>query len=280
MYNHCIRSIIFSLIFLPGNSIAQQYKKVPVKVPSAGVQEKINQVKTIKADQFEPGSFHGDNTITIPYRLLRPLFTGQQRYPLVIVFHGSGAVGNDNVSQVGFLAKSWAEPGLRQRFPAFVLVPQFPSRSSNYEMDPVKKVLSSKVQPPVKTVLALIDSLVKVLPVDKDRVYVEGFSMGGSTTMNVLTLRPDLFAAGIAFSGIADLNATGKLTDIPLWIIHGNADTENPFASDSLFYKEMQAKNAKRLRFWEIDQLEHQLPFDLVEDGTIATWLFRQRKRR
>jgi predicted peptidase len=46
-----------------------------------------------------------------PYRILRPAeLAGGRTHPLVVLFHGSGAIGTDNISQVGPLAKSWASP--------------------------------------------------------------------------------------------------------------------------------------------------------------------------
>ena len=39
--------------------------------------------------------------------------------------------------------------------------------------------------------------------IDRDRIYVMGFSMGGATTSNAISKRPDLFAAAINISGIS-----------------------------------------------------------------------------
>ena len=55
-----------------------------------------------------------------------------QRVPLIVVLHGSGAIGDDNRRQLGKLALSWAAPAIRAKFPAYILVPQFPERSANY----------------------------------------------------------------------------------------------------------------------------------------------------
>lgn len=260
-------------------TVTAQYRKIVLPAISPAADEKIAAVKATTAEAFQQGVFRGNTSFLIPYRLLSPLPVKDKRYPLVIIFHGSGAVGTDNTKQLGFLARSWADTDMRQRFPAFVLVPQFPSRSSNYDMDPGRQVLTSKVQPPVYTVLALIDSLKAVLPVDTNRIYLQGFSMGASTVLNAMSLRPGLFAAGIAFSGIADLKAQEILKHTPLWIIHGNADTENTFASDSLFYREMKANGAKHIRLWEIDGMPHELPLEMISNGTVAAWLFSKKRK-
>jgi predicted peptidase len=56
----------------------------------------------------------------------------ERAYPLIVIFHGFGAIGTDNVSQIGPVAKCSATPEMRERYPAFVLVPQFAARSAVY----------------------------------------------------------------------------------------------------------------------------------------------------
>jgi predicted peptidase len=114
--------------------------------------------------------------------------------------------------------------------------------------------------------------------IDSNRIYVMGFSMGGSTAMNAISLRPDLFAAGVSFSGIPDFDGEAAFTKVPLWIIHGNADVENPFASDSLLYKELKAKGAPKLLFWEMDKMGHEVPKQLSTDTLVEAWLFSKRR--
>ncbi|HWK03518.1 MAG TPA: alpha/beta hydrolase-fold protein [Puia sp.] len=236
-------------------------------------------IRGISNDLFEPGMYTGSNEIAIRYRLLRPDTTKKKdRYPLVLVLHGSGAVGTDNMAQLGILVKLWAQPGIRERYPAYVVAPQFPRRSSNYSPAPDKKVLVSTPDACLTTALQLIDSLKKVLPVDERKIYVIGFSMGASGAINSLALRPDLFAAAVSISGIPELDRTEVLAHIPLWLVHGNADTENPIPSDSLLFKELQAVKGRKVRFWEVDHLEHDIYYRLYTSEELPEWLFRQRR--
>lgn len=244
------------------------------------LQEKAAAIKATDKNKYDSASFTGKSGIRIVYRLLRPLHAKPgRRYPLVVVYHGSGVEGSDNSSQLGILSKIWAEDEIRNKYPAYILVPQFPQRSSNYAPDAARKVLTSHPQPCLDAALELADSLRRALNIDDKRIYAMGFSMGGSTTMNSLALRPGLFAAGISFSGIPAFEDEDKLINTPLWLIHGNADTENPFASDSLFYREMMAKGAKKLRFLELDGVAHELLPQLWVNSALPEWLFRQRKK-
>lgn len=238
-----------------------------------------NSIKAMSNDNFKPGQYTGTNKTTINYRLLSPAQTNtKDKYPLVLVLHGSGAVGTDNVTQLGVLVKLWDKPAIREKYPAYILAPQFPVRSSNYVQDKNKNVLISTPDACLSTALQLIDSLKKVLPINGRKVYVIGFSMGGSGTINSLDLRPDLFAAGISISGIPDFNRTNTLPKIPLWIVHGNADNENSMTTDSLFYKELNALNDHYIKFWEIDKLDHDIYSPLYTSDLIPKWLFRHEK--
>jgi predicted peptidase len=239
-----------------------------------------NRLRAVSDAAFEQYRFTGSNGTVIPYRLLRPLHAAAgSRYPLVLVLHSSGGIGSDNTAQMGVLARFWAQPAIREKYPAFVVAPQFAQRSANYQADTARKVLTSVPDASLGIMLHLIDSLKKTLPVDAGRVYVMGFSMGASSTMHALVLRPDLFAAAVAISGIPAFNHTATLAQTPLWLVHGNADTENPFASDSLLYKELQHAKAKQLRFWEIDRLGHDIYPDLYTTELIPQWLFSRQKQ-
>ncbi|MGF1925556.1 MAG: prolyl oligopeptidase family serine peptidase, partial [Bacteroidia bacterium] len=242
---------------------------------SVSTRLRIANIKAIDHTVFETGSFIGKGTPTINYRLLKPELKNTKKHPLIIVFHGSGAVGKDNLAQLGILAKLWAMPEIKSKYPAYILAPQFPTRSSNYVEDKQRGVLTSVPQPCLETALQLIDSLKTSLNIDVTRIYALGFSMGGSSVTNVLSARPDLFAAGVSISGIPQFDKVKTLSNIPLWLMHGNLDTENPFASDAQFYKEAGSKT----RFWEIDGKAHNDIFSsLILGEAIPKWLLQHKK--
>jgi predicted peptidase len=203
--------------------------------------------------------------------------SGSGKHPLVVVLQGSGAIGSDNESQLGLLPKLWALPNIQKKFPAYVLVPQFASRSSNYVLDSNRDLLVSQPQLVLEFVLDLIDSLKNTLNIDRQRTYAVGYSMRGSTVINALSLRPDLLASGVSISGIPQFDQTIVLSYIPIWLIHGNKDAENPFKSDEQFFKEISFY--KNIRFWEMDGAEHNDIFSTIILGeNIPKWLFSKKK--
>ncbi|MXV53079.1 prolyl oligopeptidase family serine peptidase [Pedobacter sp. HMF7647] len=242
--------------------------------------QEVLKIRSLDNDLFDSSTFTGNEKIEIKYRLYKPKkeqLTSTEKYPLVVVYHGSGRpIGTDNKSQLGLLQKLFASPDIQKKYPAYVLAPQFPTRSSDYVMDTSRNVLSSIARPSLNSVLQLIDSLKSNLNIDTERIYVVGFSMGGSTVINSLSARPELFAAGISISGIPQFDKINELAAIPIWLIHGIDDTENPINSDEQFYKEM----SSNVRFWKLKATTHDNIFTTQLLGeTLPNWLFKQRKK-
>ena len=66
-----------------------------------------------------------------------------------------------------------------------------------------------------------------------DSFHVLGFSMGASTTWNLLHARPGFFAAAVPIAGVprADQAKTAHAAT-RIWVIHGNRDETNPIRHD------------------------------------------------
>lgn len=60
--------------------------------------------------------------------------------------------------------------------------------------------------------------------------------MGGSTVINSLSSRPDMFAAGVSIGGIPQFENIESLVNIPIWLIHGNLDIENHLIAINYFF--------------------------------------------
>ncbi len=260
----------------------QQYGKRVIKKDTDTITLKNTtaNIRNIPNDLFKEGSYNGKENIQIKYRLYSGGISpkDKDKYPLVVVFHGSGAIGNDNKSQLGLMAKLWATQDISSAYPAYVLAPQFPSRSSNYRLDSSRNVLVSKPADCLYTALQLIDSIKAVLPIDQQRIYLVGFSMGGSTVINALTARPGLFAAAVSIAGIPQFDSIQSISHIPLWLMHGDMDTENSPKSNEQFYREAGINN--KTRFWMFEQTAHEDIFSTVLLGkNIPEWLFSKKKK-
>jgi predicted esterase len=162
---------------------------------------------------------------TIPYRLYVPQNpVSGQVYPLVLALHGSGERGSDNLIHIQShrLATSWADPVNQANYPCFVVAPQCPlNRNWVYSFrGPIGSELA--------TVVDLIDSLLTVFPVDSNRLYVTGLSMGGFGTWDLIQRFPDKFAAAIPMSAGGDPSQIENISHVPIWNFHGKLDNVVP----------------------------------------------------
>lgn len=239
--------------------------------------EQLKQIKNLDFSDFKEIQFAAENR-KVKYRLLSPKANSNtKKYPLILVFHGSGAVGSDNYAQMGVLAKMWLSKQNRAEHQVFVLAPQFPARSSNYHLDLQRKVQVSESNIYLDEVLKNVEELTKTNNIDPDRIYVMGFSMGGATVSNAISKRPDLFAAAINISGVSQFDKIENLKKLPIWIVHGGLDTDNKPESNIAFYKELQ--DHRNVFFWNYKDKYHNniLSSELIE--AIPKWLFKQKKQ-
>ena len=164
---------------------------------------------------------------SMPYRLLKPLAVEtDQQYPLILSLHGSGGVGDDNVSNLRFWNGVMAGLEWRKAYPAFVVVPQRRPGGIWGPKPDDDRVRDVYVRNDLDPALELVDDICREFPVDVSRIYVLGSSGGGVGTWNALSARPELFAAAIPVCGrfSADDSELGSLTDVPVWCFHGDAD--------------------------------------------------------
>lgn len=74
------------------------------------------------------------------------------------------------------------------------------------------------------SVIELVDYMLRNYPIDKMRVHLTGYSMGGHGTWSMATRYPDRFASVTPFFGYLDYLLPENLMDVPLWNSHGLQD--------------------------------------------------------
>jgi hypothetical protein len=70
--------------------------------------------------------------------------------------------------------------------------------------------------------------------IDPDRTYIRGWSMGGCGTWRMASRYPDTFAAAMADCGWPRISTLPKLSNLPTYINHGDADWVVPVAHSRL----------------------------------------------
>jgi predicted peptidase len=158
-----------------------------------------------------------------------------------------------------------------------VVVPQMPARSATYSGPPTGDARTSEGTALVPATLALLDSLIATRPIDRERIGVLGFSMGASTTWNLLHARPGFFSAALPIAGVPRADqASSAHPATRIWAIHGNRDETNPIRHDRRAFVPL-ADAGATIRFSEVDHLAHEVPPIWLEDGTLAAFLLNGR---
>lgn len=210
----------------------------------------------------------------LQYRIASPASSSPR--PLVLVLHGSGAMGSDNEAQLGPFAASWAQLLADEDAP-IVVVPQVPERSADYVMCGGSPC-ASRPGPSFARLVQLLDSLLASGQVDVDRVYVVGFSMGGSAALQLALTRPKVIAGVVAFAPVPPgRGRITELTGLPLFIVHGSSDTENPF---NVIRDWVEALNAVggTAKLCIREGMGHQVPDTMLQDPSWRRRLLRRER--
>lgn len=270
--------IILLLVFAIHPVFAQKKEFQDTEVDTLTFLNNRKLLNSLNTDKFQKKIFV-ENDIQIPYRFLMPKnHFVNQKYPLVITFHNSTRIGNDNENQLEPFAKIWLRDDIYEKYPCYVVAPQFNKRSTNYEING-EGIQISKPSNEVFALLKLIKNLEKQYPnIDKNRIYLIGYSMGGSTAQNLMNLDPDTFAAVVSVAAVPDLSNLNKIKEKNIWLIHGKQDDENPYIGSVELYNKL--STSKNLIFTTFTNLHHNnivIPF-LVTDE-IPKWLFEKRRK-
>jgi poly(3-hydroxybutyrate) depolymerase len=165
---------------------------------------------------------HTHSGTTLPYRLFIPdAYSSSRHYPLVLVLHGAGERGTDNSIQITNtrIATCWADSTAQLTHPCFVVAPQCPQNGGWATGDP-----TSLIRPELATVIDILDSLAREFTIDTNRVYVTGFSMGGSGTWEIILRFPERFAAAVPMAGGTNPMYAYRCANVPIWDFHGTVD--------------------------------------------------------
>jgi predicted esterase len=189
----------------------------------------LRQTRAVTADDTVAGIYTNAARLKLPYRLFIP--TNQQPgtlYPLVLYLHSSGTPGDDNLSQFYEAPLVLLSPESQARHPCFLIAPQL-SRAL-VQQDPTFPWWNIREQG-----MGLLTNLMARYPIDPDRLYVTGASLGGIGTWSFADTYPDIFAAAVPMAGLLPSEFNGvpsdfvnAITHLPIWVFHGAKDLTIP----------------------------------------------------
>ena len=193
-----------------------------------------------------------------------PKIDATRRYPLVIWLHGAGQSGDDNDAQMGGAPKTWVSDAAQDENACFMLAPQCPSRDIGWKNEVAEKLL------------ALIADLTEQLPIDDDRIYLTGSSMGGSGTWHIAAKYPQVFAAAVPLCGGGDTKNAEILKTIPMWVFHGDQDDQVPVDRSRSMVAAVKAAGGELIHYSELAGEGHIITSIVYARQDLYDWLFKQ----
>lgn len=165
---------------------------------------------------FTEGCFK-KGSCCLGYMLFTPETQPGCRYPLVLYLHGAGERGSDLKSTLANPgATSFADPSWQAKHPCFVLAPQ--CAENRWWTDEGNLAMLRYA----------LEEMEARFPVDPNRVYVTGLSMGGMGSWTLISRWPELFAAAMPVCGAGDPENVPAAKDVPVWAFHAVNDPVVP----------------------------------------------------
>ncbi len=220
---------------------------------------------------------------SINYRILDPYFGENEPVPLFIFLHGSGERGIDNNSQLVHGSKLFLKETEKIEFNSYVIFPQCPknSRWSYHKEDPwIKNNLEDKKSISLygNLVIELIQHLIKEKNIDKNRIYISGLSMGGYGVFDLVSNRPEIFAAAAPICGGSDIELLQNATEVPFWIFHGDMDRVVSVENSRKAYNFLLEKSKTNILYTEYKGVYHNAWDFVFKEENFFDWFFKKRK--
>lgn len=180
--------------------------------------------------------------------------------PLVIFLHGKSLCGThlDKVKRYGTI--NAIERG--RELDAFVIAPQNPGGA----WDPAK-------------IMNIVEWAQHHYNIDPTRIYVLGMSLGGHGTLDFAAAYPDKVAAAMALCGGNAYKDVENLNKVPLWIVHGTADTAVSISGSDRLVQALKADDPEtpRLHYDRVRGMNHSKPARFFYLTQTYDWLFSHR---
>lgn len=173
--------------------------------------EKLVELKGNDADAIKPNlDRYGMRAFTCDFDgekwgclLYTPKGAGAKPLPMIVHIPGMGEIGEDLSNQFhqGLVFDIVTSPEFQKKHPCHLLAVSPPSDTGTYYGS-----VPGQPNRPQRRTFAIVEKVCAVVgktPVDKDRIYVTGFSFGGDAAYMMAVSYPERFAAAMPISAIA-----------------------------------------------------------------------------
>ena len=232
-------------------------------------------------DKFTKAELKNKEGQRLLYRFLKPVsLEAGKKYPVVIFFHGAGERGDDNDKTLIHGVKTFATEEFLTKFPCFVVVPQCPNNQMwmRFPWTVEKVVLPDQPTESLSLTMQCLDALEKEFPIDTDREYVTGLSMGGFATWESIVRSPNRFAAAVPVCAGGDATKAKSIAHLPIWAYHGAKDGVVKVERSREMIDALKAVGGSP-KYTEYPDIGHDSWNGAYKDRAMYDWLFSQRRK-
>ena len=223
--------------------------------------------QTSKSDYYYSGLYTYSG-IQLPYRQLSLNQDKSGKTCLVIQLHGGSARGDDNTAQLVASAVDSVENYLRTRgLKAIFLLPQcaadrvWNENSRNYSV-----TMTDVLYHWLKNYIAQHD-------IDINRVFITGYSAGGSGTWRMVNDYPGLFAASAIAAANPVMVDASHVKSTPVYAIAGSDDTIMDYAKIESFVSSI-IENGGNAKYDLLEGKDHFGTCDTAFTAERLDWMF------
>lgn len=166
-------------------------------------------------------------------------YNPRQPRPLVLALHPGG----ERRPYYGSSFMQGIVSSALEDLQAIIVAPDCPTRAWS---DPVAD----------EAVMALLQSVLGEYAVDRRRILVTGYSLGGRGTWFMSSRHADFFTAAIPIAGSSGDEPLERLGKIPTYVIHSRDDQVVPFDPDERTTRELE-KLGRMVKFEALQGLGH-----------------------
>ncbi|MGF2035872.1 MAG: prolyl oligopeptidase family serine peptidase [Nostoc sp. CmiVER01] len=209
---------------------------------------------------FLPNGVHADADDVYDGLRLRNE-TQQLLLPTILFLHGAGQRGS-NLDDV----KKYGVPKIVEQqadFPFIVISPQCP-RGEYWN---------------VERLSTFLDQVIASYPVDPDRVYLTGLSMGGYGTWHLAAAQPERFAAIAPICGGGNPQAARNLKNLPVWAFHGAKDNVVPLSESEIMVSALKACDGY-VKFTVYPEAQHDSWTQTYNNPELYKWFLHHQRQK
>lgn len=252
-----------------GNNSTEEYTLSILATEQPITEEPVPGEQVKRWAEFDVEENGRSKTVALPYLLYVPEdYDENQQYPFILFMHGVGETG----PRLDFL-KDQVIAKLIEDGEDYPFIIASPHLNYNQFWDQETKMVAS-----------FIAQLQSEFPIDPDRIYITGLSLGGSGAWHFALSYPEVPAAVVSMAGFyhygSDVvpNNICNVASIPFWVFHGGQDETAPLAWEQSLVDALIECGAE-VQFTVYPDADHSQTFERgFADPALDAWLLEHHR--